>query len=158
MGNLVVRCAVENDLPAINRLLVQVHQIHSEARPDLFRPNRPEFSPDAFAEMLADSSRHTLVAERSGQVLGYLFCVSKPNPDSSLFHDVKTLSIDDLCVDEAARHEHIGVRLYEYVLDYGRKHGFYNVVLNVYADNTAALRFYERIGMKIQKIGMETIL
>lgn len=158
MKDLIIRRAVEADLPAINRFLVQVHRIHSESRPDLFRPNRPGFSPDAFAEMLADGSHLILVAEKFGQILAYLFCVSKPNPDRSLFHDVKTLSIEDLCVDEAMRHEHIGVRLYEYVLDYGRKHGFYNIVLNVWADNTAALRFYERIGMKAQKIGMETIL
>lgn len=158
MDNLVIRRAVEADLAAINRLLVQVHRIHSEARPDLFRPDRPGFSPDVFSEMLADSSRLMLVAETSGQVLGYLFCVSKPNPDRSLFHDVKPLSIEDLCVDETVRHEHIGARLCKYVFDYGRKQGFYNVVLNVWADNTAALRFYERIGMKVQRIGMETIL
>lgn len=158
MKDLMIRRAVEADLPAINRLLVQVHRIHSEARPDLFRSDRPGFSPDAFAKMLADASRLILVAEKFGQVLGYLFCVSKPNPDRSLFYNIKTLSIEDLCVDEAARHEHIGARLCEYVFDYGRKQGFYNVVLNVWADNNTALRFYEQIGMKVQKIGMETIL
>lgn len=158
MTDLIIRRAAEPDLPAINRLLSQVHKIHSDARPDLFRPNRPGFSSDSFAEMLGDASHLILVAEKSGQVLGYLFCVSKPNPDCALFHDIKTLSIDDLCVDEAARHEHIGAHLYEYALDYGRKHGFYNVVLNVWADNTDALHFYERIGMKVQKIGMEAIL
>lgn len=158
MDNLVIRCAAEADLPAINRLLGQVHKLHSDARPDLFLPNRPGISSGAFAEMLADSSRFIVVAERSGQVLGYLFSSNKQYPDCSLFHDVKTLSIDDLCVDETARNEHIGLRLYEAVLDYGREQGFYNVILNVWADNTAALRFYERIGMKVQKIGMEAIL
>lgn len=158
MDKVIIRPAIELDLPTINRLLVQVHKLHSDARPDLFRPNRPGISSDAFAEMLADRTHLILVAERSGQILGYLFSSEKQYPGGSLFHDVKTLSINDLCVDEAARHEHIGVRLYEYVLDYGRKHGFYNVILNVWAGNTAALRFYERIGMKVQKIGMETIL
>ena len=72
--------------------------------------------------------------------------------------DVKTLYIDDLCVDESARNAHIGRLLYEYVLDYARKQGYYNVTLNVWADNINAVKFYERLGLKTQKIGMETIL
>ena len=67
-------------------------------------------------------------------------------------------SIDDLCVDEAARGMHIGKALYEYVVEYARAQGYYNVTLNVWADNVNAVKFYERIGLKIQKIGMEAVL
>ena len=57
-----------------------------------------------------------------------------------------------------ARGGHIGTKLYEYVLDFAKKSGCYNVTLNVWADNTAALKFYENIGLRVQKIGMEKIL
>ena len=57
-----------------------------------------------------------------------------------------------------ARGGHIGTKLYEYVLDFAKKSGCYNVTLNVWADNTAALKFYEKIGLRVQKIGMEKIL
>ncbi len=33
-----------------------------------------------------------------------------------------------------------------------------NLTLNVWADNVSAVGFYESLGMKIQKIGMEKIL
>ena len=72
--------------------------------------------------------------------------------------DIKTLYIDDLCVDELARGGHIGTRLYEYVLDVARQQGYYNVTLNVWADNVNARKFYEKIGLRVQKIGMEKIL
>ena len=72
--------------------------------------------------------------------------------------DIKTLYIDDLCVDESARGLHIGKDLYEFVLDYAKDQGCYNVTLNVWADNVNAVRFYEKIGMRVQKIGMEKIL
>ena len=72
--------------------------------------------------------------------------------------DIKTLYIDDLCVDESARGTHIGKALYESVLDYARKTGCYNVTLNVWAGNVGALKFYEKAGLEIQKIGMEKIL
>ena len=72
--------------------------------------------------------------------------------------DIKTLYIDDLCVDERARGGHIGTCLYEYVLDFARQQGYYNVTLNVWADNVNARKFYEKIGLRVQKIGMEKIL
>lgn len=72
--------------------------------------------------------------------------------------DVRTLYIDDLCVDERVRGLHIGKRLYEYVLAFAKEQGFYNVTLNVWADNVKAVGFYEKLGLRVQKIGMEKIL
>ena len=72
--------------------------------------------------------------------------------------DVKTLYIDDLCVDKLAREQHIGKILYDYVIRFARENSFYNDTLNVWADNKNALKFYEKLGLKIQKIGMEEIL
>ena len=34
----------------------------------------------------------------------------------------------------------------------------YNVTLNVWACNNSALKFYEKCGLSVQKIGMEKIL
>ena len=85
-------------------------------------------------------------------MLGHVFCIERQNTK------VRTLYIDDLCVEETARGSHIGRCLYEYVLEYARKCRYYNVTLNVWADNTSAVRFYEKLGLKIQTIGMEQIL
>jgi ribosomal protein S18 acetylase RimI-like enzyme len=52
----------------------------------------------------------------------------------------------------------VGKALYEYVCDYARGLGCYNITLNVWEGNTPARRFYESMGMKVQKTGMETIL
>lgn len=49
-------------------------------------------------------------------------------------------------------------QLHEYVLDYAKEHGYYNVTLNVWADNAGAVKFYEKLGLTIQKIGLEKIL
>ena len=74
------------------------------------------------------------------------------------FRKIKTLYIDDLCVDENARGKHVGSQLYEFVLKYAKNEGYYNVTLNVWADNLKALGFYEKLGLRKQKIGMEVIL
>ncbi|MBQ1554678.1 MAG: GNAT family N-acetyltransferase, partial [Clostridia bacterium] len=66
--------------------------------------------------------------------------------------------IDDLCVDEKRRGQHIGRQLYEYVLQFAKESGCYNVTLNVWCCNPGAMQFYERCGLVPQKIGMEKIL
>ena len=71
--------------------------------------------------------------------------------------DRKVLYIDDLCVDESHRRQGIANRLYQQVLDYARQLNCDAVTLNVWYGNDAQL-FYEKCGMKFQKIGMEVIL
>jgi ribosomal protein S18 acetylase RimI-like enzyme len=78
--------------------------------------------------------------------------------DDKLLQDTKTLYIDDICVDEKARGKHVGTELYEFVRDYAKSIGCYNITLNVWEGNDAALSFYRNMGMKVQKTGMETIL
>ena len=44
------------------------------------------------------------------------------------------------------------------LLSFAKEQGFYNVTLNVWADNVKAVGFYEKLGLRVQKIGMEKIL
>ena len=75
-----------------------------------------------------------------------------------LLQDIKTLYIDDICVEENARGKHIGKALYEYVRDYAQSIGCNNITLNVWDGNDAALSFYRNMGMKVQKTTMEIVL
>lgn len=159
MSELSIRPAAAQDIPALDRLLYQVHRVHSSARPDLFRAGAKKYTDDELAAILADTE-HTpvFVAVREDAVVGYVFCQMQQHPQSRSLTDIRTLYIDDLCVDETARGGHIGTQLYRFTLDYARRRGCYNVTLNVWAGNDGALHFYEAIGMRVQKTGMETIL
>ena len=158
METLTIRRAGAADIPALDKLLYQVHKVHSDIRPDLFRPGSKKYTDRELEAILADDSTPVFVAQRDGTVEGYAFCVHKQLINDNNMTDIKTLYIDDLCVDEHARGGHIGRALYEYVLDYARSRGCYNVTLNVWAGNEGAMRFYESVGLGIQKIGMEKIL
>lgn len=158
MGEIEIRLAREDDIPAIDRLLYQVHKVHSDARPDLFKAGAKKYTDEELKKIIADSKTPVFVAEKEGSVVGYAFCICRQYINNNNMTDVKTLYIDDLCVDETVRGCHIGKTLYHYVIDYAKEQGFYNVTLNVWADNVGAVKFYEKIGLKIQKIGMEKIL
>ena len=158
MEKLKIRRAAESDMDVINKLLYQVLKVHSDARPDLFKAGTKKYKDDELKAIIADDLRPIFVAEKDGAVVGYAFCVHQQYIDNNNMTDIKTLYIDDLCVDEAARNAHVGRQLYEYVLDFAKEQGYYNVTLNVWADNVNAVKFYEKLGLKIQKIGMEKIL
>lgn len=158
MEELTIRRAKESDIPTINKLLYEVLKVHSDVRPDLFKAGTKKYTDEELKKILEDDKTPVFVAEKEGNVVGYAFCVHQQYINNNNMTDIKTLYIDDLCVDEAARGAHVGKALYEYVLNYAKAEGYYNVTLNVWADNVNAVKFYKKIGLKIQKIGMEMIL
>lgn len=157
---MVIRRAKEKDMDRINELLRQVCMVHHKGRPDLFQGNNNrKYTDMQLKEMLQDDSRPIFVAvDEADEVLGYAFCIFQQHLNDNILTDIKTLYIDDLCVDENIRGQHIGRRLYDSVLEFARKEGCYNVTLNVWSCNETAMKFYEKCGLKPQKIGMETIL
>ena len=159
---MIIRRATPQDLPGIDSLLSQVLDVHHAGRPDLFRAGARKYTDEQLLQMLCDDERPIFVAVEPtaapGDILGYAFCVHQQHVDDNILTDVRTLYIDDLCVDERTRGQHVGTLLYEHVLDYARQQGFYNVTLNVWACNESALGFYRHLGLKPQKFGMEHIL
>ena len=155
----MIRPAEIKDIPDIMRLLYQVAKVHQKDRPDLFRADTSKYSENELTQILSDRERPIFVSENAeGQVEGYAFCIIKETKGDRLLHDMRTLYIDDLCVDEKARRRHIGRELYEHTLKYAKDIGCYNVTLNVWALNRSARKFYERMGLTEQKIGLEQIL
>ena len=153
-----IRRARQCDVEDINKLLYQVHRVHSEGRPDIFRPGNKKYTDEELTEIIQDDKRSIFVGMLDDHVAGYAFCVFQEHVGERSLSDIRTLYIDDLCVEEKLRGKHIGKQLYEYVLGFAKEQGCYNVTLNVWACNPSAMKFYESCGLSVQKIGMEKIL
>lgn len=154
-----IRRAKEQDIDGLLKLLVQVNNVHSKNRPDLFLPDKTKYTREELAELLQDENRPVFVSvDDNRQVMGYAFCVFQSHVKDNNFPDIVTLYIDDICVDEKKRGMHVGSELYAFVKDYAKENGCYNVTLNVWDKNDAAIAFYQKCGFHIQKYGMEIIL
>ena len=159
MDQYTVRKADRKDIPAILNLLVQVDMVHHQGRPDLFRGPATKYSAAQLEEILAREETPVFVCEDpAGKILGHAFCVYEQITGDPVRTDIRTLYIDDICVDESCRGRGVGKSLYRHVLDYAKTLGFYNITLNVWCCNPGAVRFYESLGLKPQKIGMEQLL
>ena len=159
---MVIRRACAKDLPGLADLLDQVLMVHYEGRPDLFVAGTRKYGDSELLEIIPDDERPIFVAVEEGapdgEILGYAFCIYEDTAGSNNLVPHRTLYVDDICVDEKARGKHVGTALYQHVVAFAREQGFYNVTLNVWSCNPGAQAFYEAMGMKPYKVGMETIL
>lgn len=154
-----IRRALISDMQGINKLLNQVLMVHHNGRPDLFKANVKKYTDEELEESIEDNNKPIFVAvDDNEEVLGYAFCVFQQYINNNILTDIKTLYIDDLCVDEGKRGMHIGKALYEYVVGYAKSENCYNITLNVWSCNESAMKFYEHCGFVPQKVGMEKIL
>lgn len=153
-----IRFAQEQDIPGLIDLLKQVGEVHHQIRPDLFHAGAQKYDEDALKALLKDSTRPIFAAIQGEKVAGYAFCILQETRGEPALADRKVLYIDDLCVDEAVRGGGIAKALYDRVCAYARELQCNAVTLNVWCGNDRAMRFYEKCGLKPQKIGMEYIL
>ena len=127
-----IRRANENDIPRLLELLEQVLQIHADIRPDIFIPGTTKYTNEELTQMIKDDTKPIYVAaDENDNCLGYAFCQLREQPFSNNMVPFTSLFIDDLCVD---------------------------ATLNVWAGNTSAEKFYEKMGLKTKEQQMEYIL
>lgn len=153
-----IRFAEIEDVPGILALLRQVGQVHHAERPDLFRDGAQKYGASQVIDMLNKPGSPIFVAAEEKTVLGYCFCMVKKHEKDPVITDHTELYIDDLCVDENYRGQHIGKTLYETACRYAKQRGCYSITLNVWCCNENAMAFYQSLGLKPQKLGMEDIL
>ena len=123
-----IRRAEVQDVPQLLRLLHQVLELHAQLRPDIFR---------------------------SGTTA---FCILRSQPLSNNMVQFQSLFIDDLCVDQDARGQGVGHKLFDYLRGEAKRLQCYELTLNVWEGNDSARRFYENLGMRPKETQMELIL
>ena len=171
----IIRRAVASDLEAVNRLLEQVLQVHHSGRPDLFQASGKKYSDAELTAIFEDDSRPVFVYEKGGaessdgqcqesgkpcvcgEVLGYVFCCISEASGAQL-KPVKSMYIDDLCVDSDARGRHIGKALFEHARKFAVSEGCHNITLHVWECNPSARAFYDSLGLVPQYTSLEMVL
>jgi len=155
----MIRRAQEKDIPEVDNLLSQVLEVHHSIRPDLFKGGCRKYNDLELAALFGNDLRPVFVYEgEDGKIKGYAFCVMQQYLANNIMTDIKTLYIDDLCVDKECRGEGVGKKLFEYVKNYAKEQGCYNLTLNMWEGNEGAIKFYEKMGLRPYRYSMESIL
>lgn len=144
-----------SDADRVVELLDYIAQIHREGRPDLFIGSGGKFDREAVLALFADEHSPVFVADDGETVVGYIICRLRSTPSNPSLRPIRTLYVEDLCVDPAHAGRGVGSALMRRAEDCAREAGCYNIDLNVWAFNTEAIAFYEKNGYAVQRSIME---
>lgn len=137
------------DYELVNKLAVQVHELHVGWRPDLFISVDEVISREYFNSLILN--KQILVAKIADEVVGYIIFNIREKEIPSMRYR-KQLNIDAMCVDENHRGKGIGSQLLECVKEFAIENNCTDLYLTVNEENTEAIKTYEKFGMKVTNI------
>jgi ribosomal protein S18 acetylase RimI-like enzyme len=151
----VIRRANERDLPVLGRMGAQLIRMHHgfDARRFL---TPPEDSGEGYAwflgTQLAREDVVVLVADRGGEVVGYVYAGIEPMSWMELREEAGF--IHDVFVDEPVRGSGIAVALAEAAMQWLSDRGMPRVLLWTAPQNAAARRLFDRLGFRQTMVEM----
>ncbi|MEV5978813.1 GNAT family N-acetyltransferase [Streptomyces sp. NPDC052114] len=147
MGDLEIRPAVTEDLPAIVGMLADDPLGAARESPDDLTPYVT-----AFERLAGDPNQHLVVAVREGRVVGTLQLTIVPG----LSRKGSTRSIiEGVRVHADERGSGLGTRFIEWAVEESRRQNCQLVQLTSDATRTDAHRFYERLGFEASHVGFK---
>ncbi|WP_037674835.1 GNAT family N-acetyltransferase [Streptomyces griseus] len=150
MGDLGIRPATSDDIPAIVAMLADDPLGAERESPDDLTPYLP-----ALERLRADPNQHLVVAVREGQVVGTLQLTVIPG----LSRRGSTRSIiEAVRIHADERGSGLGTQLIEWAIDESRRQNCQLVQLTSDNTRTDAHRFYERLGFTASHIGFKLSL
>ncbi|GGS87923.1 GNAT family N-acetyltransferase [Streptomyces chromofuscus] len=147
MGDLEIRAAVTDDLPAIVGMLADDPLGAQRESPDDLIPYRA-----ALERIGADPNQHLVVAVREGRIVGTLQLTVIPG----LSRRGATRSIiEAVRIHADERGSGLGAQLIEWAIEESRRHDCQLVQLTSDTSRVDAHRFYERLGFTASHVGFK---
>lgn len=148
----MLELARETDWQDIQRLSVQIHDLHVSWRPDIYFHVDEPYPKEKFCDDVA--KRMVYVAKLQGSVAGYtVLSVVEKNGQGTV--PSKMMRLDSICVDEAVRGYGIGKAMVEDVRALAKAFGCSALILGVHPENDCAVGFYQKCGFRIRTINMD---
>ncbi len=146
---ILIRRAEERDLDAVGRLGARLLRAHHEFDRLRFMAPRAN-TEEGYAWFLGTQLRRddalVLVAEKAGQIVGYVYAGIEPQSWKELREEAGF--IHDVYVDETARGCGVATGLLEAAADWLASRGMPRIVLWTAAPNEAARRLFEHLGFR----------
>lgn len=155
-GDVVIRPADgQRDLPALGRLGAVMVHVHHGWDPDRFMAPSVD-TEEGYAwflgTQLADPDVTVMVAERAGEVVGYVYAGLEPLSWKEL--RAPAGFIHDVVVAETDRRRGVGARLVEAAAAWLEQRGAPRVMLWTAEANAAGQRLFQRLGFRRTMIEM----
>lgn len=150
----MIRKARKEDYCRVKELLIQVHKLHVDKRPDIYFDCNP-ISEEYFNNILNKEDVIVAVYEEHNEIVGLLEARIKNNFSILIEKPRISMLIETMVVDLKHRNKGIGKKLFTYIFKIAKEKNLNNLELGVWSFNDDAINFYEKMGMKPKIIKME---
>jgi GNAT superfamily N-acetyltransferase len=154
-NDTTIRRATKADLPALGRLGALLVQTHYGFDRNRFMPPRPH-ADEGYAwflgTQLGQEDTVVFVAERAGEVLGYVYAGIEPLSWKELRDEAGF--IHDIVVDEKGRRTGLAAALIEHAADWLRDRGMPRAILWTADQNSGAQQLFTRLGFRRTMVEM----
>lgn len=155
MDNIKIRFAKKSDLEGINALRRQVHMVHAEGRPDIFRKKFGKKLAEHIFFYHSGKQSKIIVAKSEDAIVGFAVLEIIHKPRSPYNKARSYLRVTEFGVDENHRRQGIGKQLFDFIKNYASANKFDTIELDVWEFNEGALKFYESQGFSTYRRFME---
>ena len=147
MNNLKVRKAKQEDINnGLLEVFIEGYRYHQNGRPDIFTINSDEELEEELLSIF--KSDYIIVIVDDNKILGYLSYKIKERR-------VKLMDIDQLVIKENVRGQGLGRQLMEEAKKIAKDNNCVRIVFNCWSFNENALKVYDHMGFKRQRIMYE---
>lgn len=149
-----IRIAEEKDYLQVEKLMKQVHDMHVELCPNIYKPEEIIWSKEEFMELV--TKEEVLVAVKDEKVVGllsYIFRIIS----GKIVVDRKVMFIESLVVDEKYRSRGIGRELLNRAKEIYKEKGCDSLELQVNAKNVKVWEMYKKYGFREKSVNMELV-
>lgn len=148
----MLELATLSDREAVNAMARQVHAMHVEWRPDIYKMEDEMYPAARMQDAIRE--RQLYVAKLNDAVVGYVLLKIR-DYDFPGHVKRKVMLIDEICVEQSVRNQGIGKAMMEDVHALARAFRCTDLQLGVYPQNDGAVAFYQKCGFTIRSIDMQ---
>lgn len=148
----MLELAREVDWEAVNRLSVQIHDLHASWRPDIYYHSDEPLPKQQFLSAIREQK--IFVAKLDDCVIGYVL-ISVQERGGPGAYEYKAMRLDSIVVEKSIRRRGIGRQMVEDTRALAKAFGCRELLLGVHPENDAAVAFYQKCGFQIRTINLD---
>jgi len=146
--NIKIDTATFEDYYAVNLIVKEGQDEHSEALPHIFNKVDIVMSESYFRELLEGTKTEILIAKIKEEVVGFAVMELDESPSFDSLVPRKFAYMNDFGIKNSYQRNGIGKVLFEACLEWSKNKDATSLDLNVWDFNKKAISFYESFGME----------
>lgn len=152
---ILIRDFAFDDFESINILMNQVHELHLENRPDIYKKTDHPLGENDYKDIVQDKNSIAILAESNGEILGFCIVTIRQPSKNPVLVPRKIAYMEDLCIRQDRKKQGIGKQLYSEIINRIKNFDVDSLELMVWSFNEGAIEFYENMGMTPKNYIME---